>query len=63
MYSNHRYDTQTLSNWHYINVRIHSFIHSNNTRIDGVNTPYVYFGMWKTMFAWHTKDMDLYAIN
>ena len=31
--------------------------------IPGVTTPYVYLGSWRSFFAWHTEDQDLYSIN
>ena len=29
----------------------------------GISEPYVYLGSWRSMFAWHKEDIDLYSIN
>jgi jumonji domain-containing protein 2 len=32
-------------------------------RIPGVTSPYLYWGSWRALFAWHTEDYDLYSVN
>ena len=31
--------------------------------LPGVTSPYLYFGTWRSTFAWHVEDMDLYSVN
>lgn len=56
---------QDVDEWNVgrLNTILDTVEHDSGITIEGVNTPYLYFGMWKTTFAWHTEDMDLYSIN
>lgn len=54
-----------MSEWNIgrLNTILDTVETESGVKIKGVNTPYLYFGMWKSAFAWHTEDMDLYSIN
>jgi hypothetical protein len=43
--------------------KLESLLTKVGTAIPGVTTPYLYFGMYKATFAWHTEDMDLLSIK
>jgi jumonji domain-containing protein 2 len=36
---------------------------ANGESLPGVTTPYLYFGMWASVFCAHTEDMNLLSIN
>ena len=40
-----------------------SILNCLDVEVTGVTSAYLYFGMWRAMFAWHTEDMDLYSVN
>lgn len=56
-------EDQTLWNINKLGTILDYVAGDYGIHIEGVNTAYLYFGMWKTTFAWHTEDMDLYSIN
>ena len=33
------------------------------SHIPGVTQPYLYVGVWRSLFGWHKEDVDLYSIN
>ena len=51
----------SLEHWNV--AKLDSLLNYLDAQVQGVNTAYLYFGMWKAMFAWHTEDMDLFSIN
>lgn len=43
--------------------KLESVLSTLDDEVPGVNTPMLYLGMWRAMFAYHVEDMDLYSIN
>ncbi|KIK69002.1 hypothetical protein GYMLUDRAFT_1001674 [Collybiopsis luxurians FD-317 M1] len=56
-------DETTEWNVAHLESELSRLLPSNNKGLPGVNTPYLYWGMWRATFAWHVEDMDLFSIN
>ncbi|WPH04251.1 Hypothetical protein R9X50_00714000 [Acrodontium crateriforme] len=52
---------ETCTSWNV--AKLENLLDVLGTKVPGVNTAYLYMGMWKATFAWHLEDVDLYSIN
>ncbi|KAI0942406.1 hypothetical protein AcW1_003047 [Taiwanofungus camphoratus] len=57
--------TEETKSWNVANLHsaLSRLLPASSQGLPGVNTPYLYFGMWRATFAWHVEDMDLFSIN
>ncbi|RKP25392.1 JmjC domain, hydroxylase-domain-containing protein, partial [Syncephalis pseudoplumigaleata] len=53
--------SDSVENWNVAHLK--NLLDDLPVSLPGVNSPYLYFGMWKSTFAWHVEDMDLFSIN
>ena len=54
----------SMTEWNVANLpSVLSRLLPPGAKVPGVNTPYLYWGMWRATFAWHVEDMDLFSIN
>ncbi|PGH01625.1 hypothetical protein AJ79_07873 [Helicocarpus griseus UAMH5409] len=51
----------TVTSWNV--AKLPNLLDILGQKVPGVNTAYLYLGMWKATFAWHLEDVDLYSIN
>jgi hypothetical protein len=38
--------------------KLDSILNLLEAKIPGITEPYLYFGMWKAMFSWHTEGLQ-----
>ncbi len=43
--------------------KLATILEYTDEEIDGIHSPYLYFGTWKSSFAWHTEDFYLNSMN
>ncbi|KAF8966802.1 hypothetical protein BDZ97DRAFT_1756391 [Flammula alnicola] len=57
--------TEATTAWNvaHLSSALSRLLPTSSQGLPGVNTPYLYFGMWRATFAWHVEDMDLFSIN
>ncbi|TFY57769.1 hypothetical protein EVJ58_g6826, partial [Rhodofomes roseus] len=57
--------TDETQSWNvaHLDSTLSRLLPASSKGLPGVNTPYLYFGMWRATFAWHVEDMDLFSIN
>lgn len=53
--------TDSTKDWNV--AKLENLLDVLGQNVPGVNTAYLYLGMWKASFAWHLEDVDLYSIN
>lgn len=51
----------TTTSWNV--AKLENILDVLGQNVPGVNTAYLYLGMWKATYAWHLEDVDLYSIN
>ncbi|KAI8899506.1 JmjC domain, hydroxylase-domain-containing protein [Globomyces pollinis-pini] len=43
--------------------KLQNYLTKVKKEFPGINTPFLYFGRFKSTFPWHLEDLDLYSIN
>ncbi len=56
-------ENQKVFNLNYLNDPVSIERETKDNIIIGFNTPYLYIGSWRTSFAFHVEDFNLYSIS